>query len=540
MGKAPKMPIKKNKLKTVTIPPDHDEDFLKDEAKAPIGYSANYETKNAYAYKGLPVHQNKEITKTAVLKSGSQTSIELKKQIKLDDHVQSPYKEIELERFEAAGRKNHAIKAAYAVRKHFMYGKGSELQIILPDEELQLLGKDKAFEKTEKLKENNKDLLTKLEQRDRRLKIEKKMQVITIQAWTFGRGILVKLFDEEMKVIEKMASINSRRLGDPIIDTDNHNSIEGIIVDDQALDIDSCIYATYNEDDLSPHTQGFGYSEIESIADEAETLNILLNEDTKEISKSAWLASILLQIQTAGLDNATAKTKITNIVDAVAKAGKIVGINEEVVAQQMNLEPDFQGLTILVEKLETIIFKTLQVPQFMVQSESAANRATAIQSATQFLNGVVAEDQEWASDLLQEQWYDPFLITNKELLKSDGNDEVEVSETLPFHIRRVWNQAKASEFVDLATSVVALVNAGIWDIQKANEVLGSEEATSRVLKEKKEKQKEMDKMMQIGQQKADSDEEKNKFEKKSIASVANEKKELIKFIKQLATGENNV
>ena len=51
----------------------------------------------------------------------------------------------------------------------------------------------------------------------------------------------------------------------------------------------------------------------------------------------------------------------------------------------------------------------MQVPQFLVQSESIANRATALQSASLFINGIIQSDQTWITDILSEQWYDPFV-----------------------------------------------------------------------------------------------------------------------------------
>jgi len=65
-------------------------------------------------------------------------------------------------------------------------------------------------------------------------------------------------------------------------------------------------------------------------------------------------------------------------------------------------------------------------------------------------------------------------------LKLDDNDPV------PFTIKRIFKQAKVSEFIDLAQGVNQLVTAGIWDIEKANEILESEEVTKRVSEEKKD------------------------------------------------------
>lgn len=436
----------------------------------------------------------KELIASAALVSGQGTQVAVFDKINLIQHSQDPHKPTDKDRFESAGRLNHAVKGALGVRRHFIFSKGSELIFQLPDEEMQVLGPEKAMEKQKKLKENNQEILIELEKRDKRLKLIKKLKVLQMQRWIFGRGALIKLFDES-GVIQKLQTINSKRLGDPIIDTDKFFDIAGVFIDGQPLSIKSMIYATYNEDELSPHTENYGYSEIEAVADEAETLDILLNEDIKEISRTNYMPSVILKISTASLDNATASAKVRKIVNAVAKAGKVIGINEEVDAVTVEMEPDFQGLTIIIEKLETIVYKTLQVPQFMVQSESAANRATAVQSATQFLNGPVADDQEDISDVIQDQWYDRFLISNIDKIKDENGKEIKIEEgsDLPFHIRRVFNQAKASEFVDMAQAVATLKRENIWDVKKCNEVLGSEEVTPRIEAALKEFEKKMEK-----------------------------------------------
>jgi len=495
---------------------DPDEEFLRGNNAGPVVKGANRTTtiKNA----SMQVHKNPEVQKTAALTSGSSTEVTLSDKISLVEYVQNPYTDSLLQRFETALRQNHTVKGALGVRRHFIFSKGSELIIELNEDEMSLLSSEEANEKQEKLKQQNVELLTQLETRDKRLKLITRLKFLQMQRWGFGRGALVKLYDEQNNIV-KLHPVNSRRLGDPVINTDDYYNISGVMVDGQGLKIESMLYAPYNDDELSPHTTGFGYSELEAIIDEAETLDILLDEDMKEIAKASWLSSVILKIQTMGLSNAQATARITTIVNAVAKAGKIIGTNEEVDAMPIDLKPDFNGLIGAVDKLEAIVYKTLQVPQFMVQSESAANRATAVQSATQFLNGPVADDQEDISIMLTENWYDPYLLENKELLRDENGTTIPVDDRLPFHVKRVFNQAKASEFVDLANSVVALKNAGVWDVRKANEVLGSEEVTPRIEAALKEQQAKMEQQMQMKSKEDEQNDAEDK-EIKNLSSVA--------------------
>jgi hypothetical protein len=220
--------------------------------------------------------------------------------------------------------------------------------------------------------------------------------------------------------------------------------------------------------------------------------NIALEEDMKEIIKSAWLKSILFIIETAGLKENDASTRIQTIIDSLAP-GKYIGVNAEVrEAIPLDLEPDFAGLNSTIDSFETKIYKSLHVPQFLVQSEEIANRATADKSAQLFIDGVVAYDQEWMSDILWDQHYEPLarriLKLNQNVTEDDTPDE---EQMMPFKIKRIWDKPTISEFLDLATAVSTLVQTGIWDEEQANKVLETDDVTPRILKAKQERQQQM-------------------------------------------------
>jgi len=294
----------------------------------------------------------------------------------------------------------------------------------------------------------------------------------------------------------------------PILNIDQNMEFEGAVVDGQGLAKESMIYGAYQDVQISPHTEWYGYTPMETILHVAEALNIGVEEDFKEILKSAWLASILFRFNTAGLTAPQAKKRMESLIGNI-KAGKYIGINDDIKnAEQLKLEPDYNGLIAMTDNLETKIYKALDVPQFLVQSEAIANRATALQSATLFINGIVTADQTWLSDILIQQWYDPFLRqkltgrieTNRNVQENEPREslfnkfELESQENtfqpntapkahkqpLKFHLRRVFNQAKVADFLDLAQSITQLVGAGIWDSQQANEELGTEDVTNRI------------------------------------------------------------
>ena len=279
--------------------------------------------------------------------------VTLQKKIRLMDFIQSPYKGVDLQRFEAAARRNWAIKSAISVRQFFVFGKGSELIIELPEritKNMNELQKKQALVEIEKEFPGLEDAVKKIEKLDEKLKLVEKLPILYWQSLVFGRGLIIKLFDEsDENLITRLFPINTRRLGDPILDRDEDMSFEGVFVDGQPLDRKSMIYAIYDPVQISPHTEGFGYTPLEPIIHVAEGLNIFYEEDVKEIQRSAWLASILLEINTAGLTRPQARARIKSIIDEI-KPAKYIGINQMGVnAQQLNLQGDLNGVRELAE-----------------------------------------------------------------------------------------------------------------------------------------------------------------------------------------------
>ena len=412
--------------------------------------------------------------------------IRMLRRINLIDFIQNPYNDTHMQRFESAGRRNWAVKSGISVKEFFIFAKGSELIFDLPESAKEGLSQTelkKEIDLAKKKHHNWEDAKQSIARLDESLKIVEQIPIFYWQISLFGRGLIIKVLEEtegdtddtqENEVIKKLQVINTRRLGDPILDADDDMAFEGVFVDGQPLDKSSLIYGTYQPVQISPHTEWFGYSQIEPIIHIAEGLSIFWEEDVKEIQRSAWLASILLEINTAGLTRTKAQSRIRSVIKEI-KAGKYIGINQMgITATQLKLESDLNGLVDLAEKQEAKIFKALQVPQFLVQSEDIANRATADKSAELFLNGVISKDQKLLENILETQWYEPLL--RKQLDIEDG-------KPLPFRIRREFNLPRVSEFLDMADAVTKLVDANIWDKQKANEVLDSEEVTERVNKD---------------------------------------------------------
>ena len=460
-------------------------------------------------YKGMPMPKDfdKRVNETnkklaiATASSRKTNSVELNRTVNFVNFTQPPYTDGDLGKMEAAGRKNLAVRTGITVRKQFAFGKGSKLIIELNESDKLDKDEGEQSQAIEKLTNQYIDLLKKIADLDEKVELVEHMTgPFYWQLMLFGRGAVVKIYeDEDLEAkeyiaIRKLIPINTRRLGLNILNNQNNMEFEGVYIDGNAIDRLSLIYGTFQDVQISPYTEHYGYSPIEPILTIAQAHNVATEEDIPEILKSAWLKAIMFIVNTAGLNSTEATAQIQTIIDAI-NPGKYVGVNTEVKeAIPLDLDPNYEGIMKMVDGMETKIFKTLGVPQFLVQSEAIANMATANKSAALFLDGPVAQDQLQMSNLLWKQWYEPLLRRELEKDKDEqvDDDPQKDFETLPFKIKRVWDKATVEEFIELSSALVSLVGSNIWDIEQANKILQTPEVAKRVAQVEKENKSNME------------------------------------------------
>ena len=411
----------------------------------------------------------------------------LRRAVKLVEASNSPYTDFDLRRFEIAVRKSVSVRVALVIRHFFAFGRPSKLVIELPDSETIGMKPEEITARIDQITIEQRDLLSKLQQRDERVILNKAISQLFFQQIIFARGVLIKgyplegegILAEPITVEEsqvtKLVSLNSRRLGLTINNPDDYNEFEGVYVDGQALDKASMIYMPHQPYNFSPYTDNYGYTPMEAVVDLASSSVTFDSEDTPEILKSAWLASILLKIDTSDLSDAKDKqARIDTITDNI-DPGRFLGADKEMEAEKLDFDANFEGLSKFADRTDLKIFKALGIPQSLVQAEDTANKSTADSSATLFLDGVVSTDQNSMTDILWEQWYEPYV---RELM--GVTEDHDSNQQIGFKVMRRWDKATAEQFQELVNGVVQLVNSNIWDVQKANEKLQTPEVTQRV------------------------------------------------------------
>lgn len=453
--------------------------------------------------------------------NNSQThSATLYRKIDLIHYVQDPHTFAEKELMEAAMRRNFCVRVSMWIREHMAF-KTSKLVIDLPQWKKMNMTEDEVQEETDRITKipEIQQLLKKFETRDQNLKVPLNIKKTFWQALGYGRFctiIFYKHADKEedaYKEINRLLTVNSRRLEEPVLDENNDLSFEGIYIDGEALDKNSCIYGMWQERDISPHSEGYGYSPTEPIIYTAQAHNVLLEEDVGEIAKSAWLPSLLLMLDITGANKSSQIQTVINTINP----GKIVGVPaDDIVGEpkMLNMEPDFAGMVAMIDSLEEKIYNNYHIPLFLVKSDKIANLATAKKSIQAFVDGTVADDQEQMEEIWQEQWYNPLLRDelkeNNVLLKSANPEKLEDEETddtesvdtsdpedaempLPFFIKREFETPNAQDIED----IVSMVQAKIIDLEESHNKLNiPKDVTQRMLKQKEIDKAEFDKQME--------------------------------------------
>lgn len=447
------------------------------------------------------------------------------RKIKLVHSPSDPLTEDFKRRIEKVTRISFPVRVAMHLREYAAFRNQKLVIELLPSDKITLSEEDQN-KKIQTLTEQNKALLQKFELMDNEVGLPEKLKTLAWQCWMYGRNLLIILYDnDDNSKIKNLFQINSRRLGEPIMDEENDLSFEGCIVDGNGLDKESMIYAVYQDRELSPYTENYGYSIVETVLREAETHGFMI-ENMKEIALSAWLPTILMKIDTGELQSTGINTKISNILASI-EPGKLVAVPPEVEeAEMLDMKPNFEGINSTLDSFETKIYNSFHAPLFMVKSDEIANRATANKSAKIFFEGVVTDDQKWMENLLGIQWYDPILkeeLSRTGLEKTGKIPNVDVIEEsgLPFLIRRKFEIPAVEDFLDLAQALVELKTNNIWDTTKVNEVLKTEEVTSRVQAQEKIQRKQDQEKLQFEmalQQKANDSKIKNES-KVAVASL---------------------
>ncbi len=211
-----------------------------------------------------------------------------------------------------------------------------------------------------------------------------------------------------------------------------------------------------------------GLSDIEPIRSVCRARHELLREDFPEIARTLWAPYVVLQADTSGLSQEEADKVIEDLAE-VARAGKSIAVNESVKATVVDMSPDVEGLSRLLDCLEQAIVGNFGTPRFLL-GRPIENRATAYAELEAYVQGPIASTQRYLKREMEYQWYDRWTL---KVLEDEG-EKVPEGEDPPVRVKHRWNPVRASDVYEMAKAVAALWGGGngpisenpakVWDL----------------------------------------------------------------------------
>jgi hypothetical protein len=205
---------------------------------------------------------------------------------------------------------------------------------------------------------------------------------------------------------------------------------------------------------LSLEADHEGLSDVEPVRDACTARHRLLSEDFPEITKSLWAPYVILETDTRGLS----QEESDRVVDELAKtaqAGKSIAVNEAIKPTVVELNPDIDGLTKLLDRVEQAIIGNFGTPRFLL-GRPVENRATAYAELEAYVQGPIANIQRYLKRELERQWYTRWTL---KILEEDG-EKVLKGEDPPIRVKHVWNPVRAHDVYEMAKAVAALWGDG--------------------------------------------------------------------------------
>jgi len=209
-----------------------------------------------------------------------------------------------------------------------------------------------------------------------------------------------------------------------------------------------------------------GLSDIEPVMDSLISRRTILEQAIPEAATVLWTGVGFVQMDTTGMADADADALMTS-AQAEFKPGKWQFVNQKVEIEVADLNPDLQKLTNVLEYLDAEVIGNFKVPRFLIGREKQFNRATAYAELEAFINGPIAQKQQWLARILETSWYTPLV---REILGLQENEEA------PIEIRHNWNKFSTADFTELLSAISEAYASGWINAKKAYDLAGFDPA----------------------------------------------------------------
>lgn len=222
----------------------------------------------------------------------------------------------------------------------------------------------------------------------------------------------------------------------------------------------------------------YGDSKVSRIADEANTLNIILNQDYERAAESTWykppVFSVPIPPQEFGNEDQVLSEFLTNANDSKGQSIAVTGpsTTDEVGVTVLNVPPssDIGGLEIIRQGLIKAIITAYGLPGFMLSEGDigALGGNANIEEVDAYLNQEIRPERMVLENIVEKQFYDNILAI---LFRTDDGRQV------PVKIKFTFNKPRLVSLLspDMFGVLVQMAQLGLIDESGIRDMLGLEE-----------------------------------------------------------------
>ena len=312
------------------------------------------------------------------------------------------YLDEDLDRFEDCFRADGTVKNAILLKWHFIVGDNSTVGLDI-DEEF-----DDDEIKNTKLKMvlgfgpyvKAKNVANK---KLKKLDVRAKLKAIGVNASVYGRGCGYKVKDEETGEILKINVLNSKLLGDVVVNPNTWDFLGVNYFDilqnkEVFLSADEIIYVTRNDVHLTEGSLYYGLSDLEPVIDGSETKRILKQKNLKEIAQALYAGFGWVIFKNPNIT----QEHMQQFLDTI-EAGAWTGTDNEVEIHVEKIANDSPMLLEIINEMNRESLRDLHIPSPLIGYEHVQNYASLQQTLEAWKSSVLKSERRWFKDLVQKQ-----------------------------------------------------------------------------------------------------------------------------------------
>jgi len=249
--------------------------------------------------------------------------------------------------------------------------------------------------------------------------VSTKFIALAKNALVYGRCMILKEFQKPVKLADGrsfagipnvLKVINPRDMGIVEIDQPSWKlaSVQIRFTSQNVIPLEM-IYLEHGANNPVYNGLHYGYSAMQSMIGASRSLKQMIEVDFPTITKHLWSGSGDVILKPEGTTAAEKTLEMNQILDT-RKEGRwniMMENPEDVRIETHDLEPKIAELVQLADFLIRYNIAQTGMPQALFAQEKDSNRATLIGKLRFFMDGIIADYQDWVTKEIAKQWYMP-------------------------------------------------------------------------------------------------------------------------------------